>query len=297
MLDRASSFANPEIVSLLSERFVPVAIDQAYQRRQQDAEGEFYRKIADEGPRPVGDGGPTTQGHYVASPDGTFLGYRNHRDPSVLLDLLNESLAAYVPGNTPAIRMADPDARWNPSPPENGLVVRVASRIMGGYDEPKSDRERIFRSATGRDNLWVKAEEHDALIAGEVPRALAERLARFHLVDNTRGEPPMWSPEEIRTLEISVSGEAVRGSFHLSTESGDREFQGEITGRIESEGGRVTRFDLLVRGFFLGEGQYTRGAPEGRFPLAVAFELADGTDPADAIPPQGSRGWVEGYLE
>ena len=40
----------------------------------------------------------------------------------------------------------------------------------------------------------------------------------------------------------------------------------------------------------------TRNAPKGRFPFAVAFTLADGSDVADKIPPQGSRGWLEGYL-
>ena len=60
MLDRASTFADEEIVALLKTRFVPVAIDQAYQRRQQDAEGEFYRRIAGQGPR--NDFRNTTQG-------------------------------------------------------------------------------------------------------------------------------------------------------------------------------------------------------------------------------------------
>jgi hypothetical protein len=51
VLDRESTFADSEIVRLLQTRFVPVAIDQAYQRRQQDTEGEFYRKIAAQSPR------------------------------------------------------------------------------------------------------------------------------------------------------------------------------------------------------------------------------------------------------
>ena len=36
---------------MLKTKFVPVAIDQAYQRRQKDTEGDFYRKIAGQGPR------------------------------------------------------------------------------------------------------------------------------------------------------------------------------------------------------------------------------------------------------
>ncbi|SVD90759.1 uncharacterized protein METZ01_LOCUS443613, partial [marine metagenome] len=71
VLDRASTFADAEIVKLLQTRFVPVAIDQAYQRRQQDAEGNFYRKIAGQGPRNNFQG--TTQGIYIAAPDGRLM--------------------------------------------------------------------------------------------------------------------------------------------------------------------------------------------------------------------------------
>ena len=36
----------------------------------------------------------------------------------------------------------------------------------------------------------------------------------------------------------------------------------------------LTRFDLVARGTFHGEGRYTRGAPPEPFPLAVSFTLA-----------------------
>jgi hypothetical protein len=65
---------------------------------------------------------------------------------------------------------------------------------------------------------------------------------------------------------------------------------------IETREGKVTRFDLVAKGEFWGEGTFTRGAPKGRFPLAIGFELADGTDLADKIPPQASRGWLQGYI-
>ena len=68
MLDRESTFADPDIVKMLKSRFIPVAIDQAYQRRQKDAEGEFYRKIAGQSPR--NNFNSTTQGFYVATASG-----------------------------------------------------------------------------------------------------------------------------------------------------------------------------------------------------------------------------------
>ena len=65
---------------------------------------------------------------------------------------------------------------------------------------------------------------------------------------------------------------------------------------IEVEAGQVVRFDMVCLGEFWGEGNYTQGAPQGKFPLAISFTLADGTDIADRVPPQGSRGWLQGYL-
>ena len=72
--------------------------------------------------------------------------------------------------------------------------------------------------------------------------------------------------------------------------------QAEILGFVETKAGKVVRFDLVAKGEFWGEGRYTLNAPKGHFPLAVAFRLADGSDIADAVPPQGSRGWVPGYM-
>ena len=61
------------VIKLLQTEFIPVAIDQAYQRRQKDAEGRFYQKIANQSPRKIGQG--TTQGHFVATSDGELLGF------------------------------------------------------------------------------------------------------------------------------------------------------------------------------------------------------------------------------
>ncbi|MCG8602954.1 MAG: hypothetical protein MI807_22610 [Verrucomicrobiales bacterium] len=297
MLDRASIFSHPEVVSLLQEKFIPVAIDQANQRRQQDAEGKFYQKIANQGPRPVGDGSPTTQGLYIAAPDGTFYAYHNDRKVEHVLESLRLALKRYKPDETVPITPGQPDRRYAFQPPEGGLVVRVHSKILDGYKDPSSEREKIFQNGIGRDNFWITADEHRALTRGDVPESLVLRLARFHLVDNTRGEPPMWEPNEVRSHDVFLSGKTLRGTVHLRTDSGDREYRVELLGYVETTDGSVSRFDIVAKGLFRGEGEYTRGAPKGNFPLAIAFRLADGSDRADQIPPQGSRGWLEGYIE
>lgn len=301
MLDRASTFADPTIVELLKTKFIPVAIDQAYQRRQKDAEGEFYRKIALQGPRHDFEGS-TTQGFYAATGAGKFLFYNNfrgHGGEEALIGELNQALQSAATLNESAVPItADRlDPTYNPSPPEGGLVLRVHSKVLHGYEETEDRFKKIFQEGLGRDNFWITGPEHRELVQGRLPDSLKQRLVRYHFVDNTRGEPPMWSKSEVRSLSMTLNGTELRGTVSLSTKSGDRSYEAELLGYVENDGTKVTRFDIIARGLFEGRGEYTRDPPPGKFPLALSFALADGSDVADAIPPQGSRGWVEGYFE
>ncbi len=285
---------------MLKTRFVPVAIDQAFQRRQQDTEGEFYRKIAGQGPRNNFEG--TTQGFYIATAAGDLLLYNNNRDPDKVQRLMQQKLAEFdsraaSSANVVEIRTEKLDPRYNVSPPEGGLVLRVSAKVLGGYEPTEDQWQQIFQAALSRDNLWLSASEHKALVRGEIPASLQQRIARFHLVDNTRGEPPMWEPKEIRKVDMTLDNGQLSGVAHLATGRGDRGYEAELKGVVEVKDNAVVRFDMVALGEFWGEGSFTRGAPKGRFPLAISFTLADGTDVADRIPPQGSRGWLRGYLE
>jgi len=299
VLDRASTFADPEIVKLLKTRFVPVAIDQAYQRRQQDAEGEFYRKIAGQGPR--NNFKSTTQGFYIATAAGKLLLFNNNRDPAKVRRLMKQKLAEFQrsvarSAKVSAIVSKKADPRYNVKPPKGGLVLRVQAKVLDGY-KPTDDRwQRIFQTALSRDNLWISKAEHEALARGTVPPSLQKRIAKFHLVDNTRGEPPMWKESEIRKLDLKLRDGKLSGRVHLETDRGDRGYQAELLGIVQTRNGKVIRLDVVALGQFWGQGPYTGGAPKGKFPLAISFTLADGKDVADRIPPQGSRGWLRGYL-
>jgi hypothetical protein len=295
VLDRESTFADPAIVKLLQTRFIPVAIDQAYQRRQKDNEGKFYQKIANQSPRKVGRG--TTQGLYTADASGKLLAFTNNRSPERVQRMIQTALTKHQPVKVAPLAKGTPDARFNPEPPKGGLVVRVTSKVLGGYEEPENEFRRIFQQSLGRDNLWISANEHAALAKGQLPQNLLKRIARFHLVDNTRGEPPMWNDNEIKKLEGTLRNGQLRATVQLKTAKGNRSYEAELLGHIETKKGKVTRFDVVAKGHFRGEGTYTRNAPKGRFPLAIAFTLADGKDAADTIPPQGSRGWLPGYMQ
>ena len=301
MLDRASTFADPEIVSSLKNAFVPVAIDQAYQRRQNDSEGEFYRRIVQQSPRKdFGDG--TTQGLYAVAPDGTLLGFSNHRSPERIQEMMKTAIENFQPIDAEPVRAARIDARFHPELPAGGLVIRVRAKVLGGYDETDDLWQKIYQSAVSRDNLWLTEVEHRELIQGTIPDRVSSRIARYHLVDNTRGEPPMWRADEIRSMRLDIEpaprdshSRTIVGDFHLETRDGSRGFTGAIRGILEHDGKHVTRCDFVAKGDFHGEGQYTGNAPEGKFPFVVSFELADRSDIADQIPPEASRGWIDGY--
>src|SRR5437868_10652603 len=76
---------------MATKDYVSVAADDWYQRRRQDAEGEFFRKVADQGPR-KGQGGSTRQGIYVCTASGKLLGYRNAQDAAVMRGVLKQAL-------------------------------------------------------------------------------------------------------------------------------------------------------------------------------------------------------------
>jgi hypothetical protein len=58
---------------------------------------------------------------------------------------------------------------------------------------------------------------------------------------------------------------------------------------VETKDGKMTRFDLVANGQFWGHGAYTPGAPAGKFPLAIAFTLADVNDPLSKLVPDAVR--------
>lgn len=282
---------------MLKTDFIPVAIDQAYQRRQQDTEGDFYRKIAGQGPR--SDFEATTQGFYIATAAGDLLLYNNNRHPEKVRRLMRERLASFTAAKrkpTTPIAVEKTDPRYAVEPPDGGLIVRVRSKVLDGY-EPTDDRWRkIFQSAISRDNLWISKGEHKALVRGEFPDSLSRRIARFHLVDSTRGEPTMWKSEETTMVQVELKKGRLAGEAVIESEDGERGYAAKLRGVIEVADGKVTKFDVVVLGDYWGAGRYTKRAPKGKFPLAVTFELADGSDVADGVPPQGIKGWIAGYI-
>ena len=159
-------------------------------------------------------------------------------------------------------------------------------------DKWEADYYTLFRAATGRDHLWITTAEIASLTRGTMPESLTRRIALYHLIDNTRGEPPMWQDTELRAAKITATpeGDTLRlaGDMEAATANKDRTYHLKLLGYVETKGDTLVRFDLVARGQFRGHGQYTAtSAPVGSFTLAIAFTLADQSNEAAKVAPQG----------
>lgn len=292
MLDRASTFRDRAVIDLLKNRFVPVAVDLFPLHRGQDAESVYYRTVANQGPRKVPQ---NTQGLYTFAPDGKLLGFthRAHElgDRAVAVrEMLEKALADFQPADLKIPEKKDVD----PSrvPPQDGLVLDVSAKVLGGYRETKDEWEKMFQTGMGLDHLWVRRDEAADLARGSFPESLQRRIARFNLIDNTRGEPPMWDPGEIRALEMKLQEGRIAGKVSLRSDSGDRGAELDLLGFLDVKEGRVVRLDLVAKGHFWERpAAGSTAPPEGKYPVAIAFRLIEGEDEAHRVPPQGRRDW------
>jgi hypothetical protein len=322
---RALTWADPVILKLAQNDFIPVAADDWYQRRRQDDEGAFFRKVADQGPR-KGEGGDTRQGIYVFTATGTLLGYRNHPDPKVMRSFIVEALKAWhklparerMPDAVQVAERVNVDEQYRRTLPAGGAAVNVYTRILdktGAGDLCVGSCKFTGGDKPAHDHLWLLPEDLRALLPKdarsgatfEVPQRLALRIARFHLVDNTRGEPPFWGRAQVQSGKLTATVEKVdgdnvelklEGRYLLATKlegRGDRGFDVHLLGYVRGNRAaqKLERFDVVALGDHWGEGPFTRGARPGRTPLGVVFELSDGTSPADRVPPQAAREWTK----
>ena len=295
MLDRASTFADDEVITLLQQRFIPVAANASHHDWVPDSESKFYRKVVYQ--REGVHQGITSQGFYIFAPDGRLISGWNNRDTDKVKRLLKAALANYQgPAQVEALS-ATRNRNFTRVLPDGGMVVDVFSKITDAQWPPAKDKWEgafftLFRAATGRDHLWVTREEIVALAHDTMPDTLTRRIALYHLIDNTRGEPPMWKDAELRTSKITVTAEGsarrIEGNLEATTSGKDRHYRMKILGYVETKDDQLVRFDLVARGQFQGHGQYTAvGAPQGVFTLAIAFTLADQTTEASKVAPQG----------
>lgn len=280
-----SVFGDAEFVRQIKKKFVSVAVNQHHHRRRKDVERTLFEKLVRQTGEKVSG---YNQGLYFFTPSAELLSFSNTVSGEHAWKLLDRALDEFRPEEgLPEILEGHEDAGPLWTLPDGSQAVLVTSRVLGGYEETDDSRRKIQQESLGRDHLWLSNEEISALAEGRFPESLEERMAPL-LNDNTRGEPGRWRADEIKVFDVALKEGRVTGRAHFENASGDRGYKAEILGIVEADEGVLRRFDLVVKGDYWGEGRYTRNAPEGKFPFAVAFRLSDGTEPYD-LPPPGAR--------
>lgn len=294
LVDRASIIGDSEISALLATRFVPVAIDQHIHRRLNNADGRMFADLVNRSGQFLD---APTQGFYVFTSGGELLSFRHTQHAHVVKQMLIAALES--PRSAPSAAgwtEAPEDSEFTLNAPPGVVVLDVVSKVLGGYDEPVGDRERVLQSSHGRDHCWIRQDEAETLLEGTMPDSLLSRMVRYHLVDNTRGEPPMWRAEQVHSAEAVLRDGRLVGSARLGTERLRRGYEPSLFGMVDGRNGVLTQFDVVARGLAWGRGYFNKGAPRGRYPLAVRFTLAQGAWPFDAIPPGAARTRADEYL-
>jgi hypothetical protein len=289
---RATAFNDAKVVDLLKTHFVCVGIAHNGAGRRKDAEGDFARKI-------IGKGG-TLQGLHVINTSGELIGYVYDFRPKSVTAMLEAALKKFKPVDAPPIDFTMKDKRF--AMPDDALVVFTIAKVQSGHEPVKAakgtvqyDMENAWKTSLGREHLWIRKDEAQALAKGELPESVKKRIVRYHLVDNTRGTPTGWAENEIKTMEIKLGEGRIAGSVHLETKDGARGYRADLFGVVEAKDGKVIRFDMVARGQFWGEGPYTPGAPKGKFPLAISFTLGKKDDPLYNLVPDAVRCYAD-YL-
>lgn len=308
-------------MKLIKENFVPVAADDWYQRRRRDPVGRYFRFIVEQvRPRPNLES--SLQGIYIFTATGELLAHRNSaKHVGLTHDVIQEALRRWhaLPGRhtrPDAFKLPEiPASVWNhqyaPKLPEGGRALRVVTRALERAPDGQLIEWESPSPASGPrpayDHAWLKANEIETLVRqakqlDSFPMAdpVTYRLARFHLVDNTRGEPDHWKLEDIETATLNIDVVSRRtdawqlelsGSFHLEKSNQQRGYVGHWRGWIDinPNDGHVDRFDLFALGNHWGEGRYTPGARPGKTPLGVAMRLIESPSLGEAVPPQAMR--------
>lgn len=256
------------------------------------------RRITDRGSR---------QGLWVLAPGAGVLARCNTRNVETVLAAMRSGLERWdalddAGRSLPSGARIDTGHRWEQSYPEGGLVLeRVARELVGG--DPRAERSPRWN----RDYAWFSADEIAGLLPDDVALGdrfelplLAERLARFHLVDDVRGQTLPFAPAELRSCKLEarlVALEGSRAELELRGESAaeagtdfllDRSswtprkvyphgMHTRMAGvaQLDLEAGRFTRFELVALGSRHGRTQHNgRGRDDAPGRVAFHFTIA-----------------------
>ncbi|HEV3026115.1 MAG TPA: hypothetical protein VG457_01000 [Planctomycetota bacterium] len=328
MIARQSVWTDPEVKELAA-KFIPAADEVGRLQSGGDAECQLFRKIAEQGhyasrTRPS----RTRQGTYATTADGTFLASWNKNDPRFVARKLREALENWDRLKAEGRKFLGKDpleiAQLNRADrffPEGGLVLKVNTRDLP-RDPPQ---QGLCADAWNQDFAWFNKDEAKQFLAGkigpgrtrEVPRTLVERLARFHFLDNVRGQTSPFPARAIKEATLTsrvtaVDGDVVslrlegrtkavqkgewsiRGFEDMNRPSGqERGLEMKLLGsaRFDRKQGRFVGFEVVAVGTRWGGTQYNcRENDLAPAPYGAVLYLA-GASRAERVAPEHFRSY------
>ena len=246
MIARQSVWTDPEVKELTA-KFIPAADEVGHLQSGEDAECLLFQKIAEQG-HYAGRTRPsfTRQGTYATTADGTFLASWKKNDPRYVARKLREALENWDKLKAEGRKFSAEDpldiallSRADRFFPEDGLVLKLNTRDLP-RDPPQQGRSA---HAWNQDFAWFTKEEAGQFLPSEivpgrtreVPRRLVERLARFHFLDNVRGQTPQFPARAIEDAILTSRVTAVDGDV--------------VSLRLEGRTKAVQKGDWSIRGF------------------------------------------------
>jgi hypothetical protein len=316
-------------VKELATKFIPAADEVGRLQSGKDAECRLFQKVAEQG-HYAGRTRPsfTRQGTYATTADGTFLASWNKNDPRIVARMLREALKNWDRVKTKGRKFLGEDpleiAQLNRADrcfPEGGLVLKVNTRDLP-RDPAKKGR---WADAWNQDFAWFTKDEAEQFLAGTigagrtrtVPRTLVKRLARFHFLDNVRGQTPPFPARVIedatltsrvtavdgdvvslrlegRTKAVQTGDWSIRGFEDMNRPSGqERGLEMKLLGsaRFDRKHGRFVGFEIVAVGTRWGGTQYNRRENDlAPAPFGAVLSLADASR-AQRVAPAHFRGY------
>jgi hypothetical protein len=226
-----------------------------------------------------------TIGMTAYTADGRKLASGGGYEASSVKSLLKKSLAEFKPETVSATVPPRDEAATAGlrRPPEGGLILYVSWKLIGDIEAQgnattgNGKYDKVFQQSIGSDRLWVRKDEAEALAAGGLPESLKNRMLRHH-VQYVMGK-------EARSLDLSVKDGRIAGEIPVGIRKAD------ALGFVESKDGKVTKFELLVKGWGRRVEDHGFSAclsvvpKDAPAPAALFFELADPADGLAAILP------------
>ena len=290
-------------------------------QHRKDAEGRYFRKIAEQGhyagrTRPTA----TRQGLYVATADGHLLASVNSTQADRVLKMMKQGAAKWqqrvalgAVNTKKTNEKFRRDKNYSVPFPKDGLILGETCR-----DLPRPNDRSFKNWRHNFDNVWLTNQEvaafkPKAATKGQkykIDDAVIGRLAQFHFVDQVNGEASSWDESDIKkawcgaeVVEVASDGIKVKLTGHVKCVKPPTGNRNPYSGkRIDKERGvdlkisgylvynpksdRFKSFDLVAHGPRWGAATYNfRHRDMGPQPIGFAFKMLE-TKPENMTQPK-----------